>query len=222
MIIVVGMAFEARIAAQSGLPVVCAGNRRDLSAALHDAIGPDCKGLVSFGVAGGLKTDLPAGTCVIGSAVVTGDRRFVLDRKWSEKLLQRVPGARSGIIAGVPAPVATAAAKHALHRDTGAVVVDMESHIVASSAAHHGLPMAVIRVVCDPVARGLPDIAFRSVRADGTTNVMTLLGSIARQPVHLPAMIRLALDARSARASLTRCGRLLGPSLGLSGIAQAA
>src|SRR6185437_13097233 len=117
MIIVVGMAFEARIAAQSGLPVVCAGNRRDLGAALHDAIGPDCKGLVSFGVAGGLKADLPAGTCGSGSAVVTGNRRFVLDREWSEKLLQRVPGARSGIIAGVPAPVATAAAKHALHRD---------------------------------------------------------------------------------------------------------
>ncbi len=222
MLIVVGLAFEARIAAQSGLPVVCAGNRGDLDAALGDAIDPTCQGLISFGVAGGLRPGLKPGTCIVGTAVATAGRRFATDARWSERLLQRLPHAVAGIVAGVPQPVTTAAAKAALHRDTGADAVDMESHIVAASAAQHRLPMAVIRVICDPAARALPDMALRSVRADGTTNVMTLLGSIARQPRHLPAMIRLALDARSARASLQHCGRLLGPRLGLPGLAETA
>jgi adenosylhomocysteine nucleosidase len=105
----------------------------------------------------------------------------------------------------------TADAKRALHSMTGALAVDMESHIVADTAAQHGLPMAAVRVICDPVARGLPEMAFRAVRADGTTNVVTLLQSIVRQPNHIPAMIRVALDARAARATLSRCSRLLGP-----------
>lgn len=219
MLIVVGLAFEARIAAQSGLPVVCAGNHGDFEAALGGAIDSTCQGLVSFGVAGGLRPGLKPGTCIIGTAVAAGGRRFATNARWAERLLQRLPGAVAGVVAGVPQPVATAEAKAALHRDTGADAVDMESHVVAGAAERHGLPMAVIRVVCDPAARALPDIAFRSVRADGTTNVMTLLGSIARQPHHLPAMVRLALDARSARAGLQQCGRLLGPRLGLSSLA---
>jgi hopanoid-associated phosphorylase len=221
MIVVVGLAFEARIAAQSGLRIICAGCR-DLSAALDDAIGVDCEGLLSFGVAGGLKDDLPPGTCVIGSAVISDGRRFATDQEQSKKLLEQLPGSVPGIIVGAGAPVTTAAAKRALHLDTGAIVVDMESHVVADFAARRALPMTVVRVVCDPAWRVLPDIAFRSVRTDGTACIKTLLRSIARRPAYLPALIQLALDARSARASLMRCGRLLGPSLGPSSIIQAA
>lgn len=211
MIIVVGLAFEARIAAQSGLSVICAGSGRNLAAALAEAISSGCEGLISFGVAGGLRADLPPGTCIVGSSIVAGDRRFSTHDDWSKNLLQRLPGAQSGVLAGVGAPVMTADAKRALHSMTGALAVDMESHIVADTAAQHGLPMAAVRVICDPAARGLPEIAFRAVRADGTTNVITLLQSIVRQPNHIPAMIRVALDARAARATLSRCSRLLRP-----------
>jgi len=216
MIVVVGLAFEARIAAQSGLSVVCAGSGRNLAGALAKAISSGCEGLISFGVAGGLRADLPPGTCIVGSEIVGGDRRFSTHAGWSKKLLQRLPSAQSGVLAGVGAPVTTADAKRALHSTTGALAVDMESHIVADTAAQYGLPMAAVRVICDPVARGLPEMAFRAVRADGTTNVISLLQSIVRQPNHIPAMIRVALDARAARATLSRCGRLLGSGLGLA------
>lgn len=217
MIVVVGLAFEARIAAQSGLPVICAGDGRNLAAALGEAIDKGCEGLISFGVAGGLKADLPPGTCIVGSEIVAGDRRYSTDRHRSQKLLERLPGALSGVLAGVPAPVTTAEAKRALHASTGALAVDMESHIVADAAARFGLPMTAVRVICDPAARGLPEMAFRSVRADGTTNVASLLQAIVRQPNHIPAMVRVAFDARAARATLLRCSRLLGPGLGLAG-----
>ena len=72
--------------------------------------------------------------------------------------------------------------------------------------------MAAVRVICDPAARGLPEMAFRSARADGTTNVARLLQSmVPGQPNHIPAMVRVAFDARAARAGTgSRCSRLLG------------
>jgi len=216
MIVVVGLAFEARIAARSARKVVCGGAGRNLAATLHDAIDDDCRGLISFGVAGGLRSDLAPGTCIVASEVIDGDSRFSADDDWSQKLLQRVPRSLHGIVAGSAGPVATSAAKSALHRATGAVAVDMESHIVARVAADRRLPMAALRVICDPAARALPDMAFRSVRPDGTADIMALLRSLARKPHQVAALIRVALDARTARATLQQCGQALAPHLGAS------
>ncbi len=66
MIVVVGLAFEARIAARSGLPIICSGDGRTLTPDLKRAIAGGCRGLVSFGVAGGLDPGLTPGTCVVG------------------------------------------------------------------------------------------------------------------------------------------------------------
>ena len=52
MIAVVGMAFEARIAARLGVPVVCGGDGRHLETSLARAMAAGCNGLISFGVAG--------------------------------------------------------------------------------------------------------------------------------------------------------------------------
>jgi adenosylhomocysteine nucleosidase len=81
MIVVVGLAFEARIAAGPGMRVICSGDGRNLVSSLAKAIREarlrkkDCGGLISFGVAGGLDPDLLPGTCVVGSAVLNGDSR---------------------------------------------------------------------------------------------------------------------------------------------------
>ena len=67
MIIVVGLAFEARIAAGPGIQVVCGGDGSNLTAALTAAIAEarmlfgDCPGIISFGVAGGLAPQLRPG-----------------------------------------------------------------------------------------------------------------------------------------------------------------
>lgn len=221
MIVVVGLAFEARIAARSARKVVCGGAGRDLAATLHDAIDANCRGLMSFGIAGGLRPDLAPGTCIVASAIVDGDSQFSTNHDWSQKLLQSLPRSRAGIVAGSSGPIATSAAKSALHLSTGAVAVDMESHVVARVAAERHLPMAALRVICDPAARALPDMAFRSVRVDGTADVMALLRSIARQPQQVPALVRVALDARHARATLLQCGQALAPHLTVSPVAQA-
>jgi hypothetical protein len=71
--------------------------------------------------------------------------------------------------------------------------------------------MAAIRVIADPAHRGLPEAALTAIRADGTTDVAAVLRSVMRKPRQLPALVRTALDARAARATLLRGRRLLGP-----------
>jgi hopanoid-associated phosphorylase len=215
MIVVVGLAFEARIAALSGLQIVCGGDGQNLQARLHKAIPFGCRGLISFGVAGGLAAHLRPGTCIVGSAIVADEGRLPTDSSWSKKLLLAMPGAISGVLAGARGPVTTPDAKRALHRNSGAIAVDTESHLVALAAAKHGLPMIAIRVVCDPAARRLPEMALRAIRPDGSTDVSGLLRALIRQPQEIPGLFRIALDARAAHATLVQCGRLLQDEFGV-------
>jgi len=215
---VVGLAFEARIAAGPGIRVICSGNGRNLAALLAEL--KDCRGLISFGVAGGLSPDLRPGTCVVGSAIISGTKRFVTHHGWSQRVLQTIPDAVHGEIAGASAPVAHPDAKRALHLDTGAIAVDMESHIVASAAAEWGLPMTAIRVITDPAHRTLPKAALAAMRQNGTIDIISVIRSVIKHPSELPALLRIARDAAAARTTLRHGRRALGSSLGFSGITR--
>jgi adenosylhomocysteine nucleosidase len=215
MIVVVGMAFEARIAAGLGVRVICGGDGRNLAPALTRAMAAGCGGLISFGVAGGLAPELKPGACVIGSSILDDDMERPTDARWAQRLMRIIPDAVHGPIAGVRAPIAHSSAKAAMHRDTGAIAVDMESHVVARVAAEHGVPLAAIRVVVDPVERTIPRSALAGTRADGTIDPLAVVRSLMRYPRDLVGLIRMSLDARTARATLVQGAALLGPGLGL-------
>lgn len=221
MIIVVGLAFEARIAAGPGVKVICSGDGRNLATALTTAIAEartlmnGCPGIISFGVAGGLSPQLQSGACVVGSAIMSGTNRMPTSHEWSQKLLQTIPDAVSGMLLGVSAPVANPADKRALYVKTGAIAVDMESHIVAAIGAAHGLPVAAVRVITDPAKRALPVSAVAAMRPNGTTNIGAMIRSVVMRPRELPALLQTALDARAARATLVRGRPLLGSALTL-------
>lgn len=217
-----GLAFEAKIVADAGMRVICSGDGRNLAQSLTRAIEEQCGGLISFGVAGGLHPDLEPGTCVVASEILSGSDRFATDATWSRKLAGTIPDAVCGAIAGVPEPVSHTEAKRALHASTGALAVDMESHIVAEIGAAYGLPVAAIRVITDPADRALPRAALAAMRPNGTTDILAMVKQVMRQPKELPALMRTALDARAARATLVRGRRLLGPGLGLADFAAPA
>ncbi len=220
MIVVVGLAFEARIAEAPGVKVICSGNGKGLMPALTRAIRSGCEGLISFGVAGGLAPDLPPGTCIVASSILSGKTRLATDVRWSQKLLKTIPGAIHGMLLGVASPIANPDAKRSLHAATGAIAVDMESHVVAGVAAAHGLPMAAVRVITDPAMRALPKCALAAMRPDGTADIGAMIRSVLRRPRELPALLQTALDARAARATLLRGRQLLGPRLGLPDLGQ--
>jgi hopanoid-associated phosphorylase len=221
VIAVTGLAFEARIAAGHGVVTVC-GSRADiLAAAVAKAIAEGCQGIISFGIAGGLAPDIKPGTCIVARSIVAEGDRFDSHADWSRRLLEAIPGAVHADIAGATSPIATPAHKREMARLTGAAAVDMESRLCVSAAIRHGLPFAAVRVVADPSHRALPPAALGTLRADGTPDLSAVLRSLVDQPRQLSALIRIALDTRTARAALARARRLLGPGLNLVGAAEA-
>src|SRR5690348_498058 len=132
---IVGLSFEERIAAGPGVRVFRRGNEGVLAAPSADGSITRCLGIISFGIAGGLKPGLRAGSVVVAAGIVDGGELRRTDVAWSSMLLEALPGAKHAIVAGADAPVVSTEAKRAIHRDTGAVSVDMESHLAARLAA---------------------------------------------------------------------------------------
>ncbi len=219
VIAVTGLAFEARIAAGPGVTVVCGGGDAEATiSALEKALASGASGVVSFGTAGGLAPQLAPGDWVVAEEIL-GDceRRWIAEKAWSAMLLQKLGDAAQGTIASVHIPVASASAKQELHNRTGALAVDMESEIAARLADSHNLPFVACRVIVDPANRALPPAALVATRPDGSLNLPALLASLTRQPKQVSDLLRLAKDAKAARAALLRGRRMLGPGFGFPG-----
>ena len=212
----VGMGFEARIAAGPGVLVVCRDSRRDLANVIASAVRQGYRGVISFGVAGGLAANLRTGDWVVASAVLDAHVPHATDAAWSSSLIATIPGATYAPILGVDAPVAEPAMKRQLHITTGACAVDMESHVVVRFAAAHGLAFAAVRVIIDPAERTIPPAALLGMRSDGSANAWAVLRDLAVRPSQFMSLVRIAVDSFAARAELLRVRRLLGPHFRLA------
>jgi adenosylhomocysteine nucleosidase len=212
VIAAVGLEFEARMAQGPDI-VVCCGRGSALASAIADAFAPDCMGIISFGIAGGLDPRLQPGAAVIGTSVFSPPERFLADEPWSSALLGAHPQASCAPILGVDAPMTDGAGKAAAFQRTAAAVVDMESHIAAKIAASSGLPFAALRIVADGANRKVPQVALAALRADGGIDRAAALWALARTPSELPSMVAIAREFWSARSSLARVRRRLGRGL---------
>jgi adenosylhomocysteine nucleosidase len=212
----VGMAFEAKIAAGPGVLVVCRNNRHDLAAVAGHAARKGYRGIISFGVAGGLAANLRTGDWVVASHVLESQITRSTDAAWSNSLLEAIAGASYAPILGVDSPVAEPTMKRDLHLATGAAAVDMESHMVARLAAAHGLAFAAMRVIVDPHDRAIPPAAVMGMGRDGGADIWAVLRNLIAHPSQLSLLARVAADAIAARAELLRVRRLLGPHFGLA------
>lgn len=190
------------------------GDEARLAALIERTVDDGARGLISFGIAGALQPGLQPGACIVGTAVLFDGEQFESDAAWTAGLLAALPNARGAAVLGSSRAIATADAKAALHRKTGAAVVDMESHVVAGVAAQHGLPFAILRVVADSAEQSLPPAAVNGMKPDGRADIAAVLKSLASQPGQFPDLMRTAFAARRAMAGLLRCHRLLGPGLG--------
>lgn len=225
VLVVTGMAKEMRLAGGPGLAAVVSGGdperlRRLLAAERVDGY----RAVLSFGIAGGLDPDLAPGDAVVATGIAAAGARHPAHPALADWLAASLTAGgvrvRLADIAGADAPVLDAAAKAAMRHATGAVAVDMESHIARDFAAERGLMFAALRIVCDPAARSLPPIVAGALRADGGIDHRTLLTNLLRRPAELAALSRLAGEARTSFRVLGRCGNLLGIGRGLPNLFQ--
>ncbi len=212
-----GMTVEARIAARSKRVTAVAGGGDEarLAALIERALADGARGIISFGIAGGLAPDIASGTIIVGTSVLSGGRSFPANAAWSQRLVELLPEAKGGAVIGSPTVVAAPEAKAALYKATAAIAADMESQVVARIASARGVPFAVLRVVADTADQRLPPAAVNGLKPDGRPDIMGVLRSLASEPAQLPDLIQTALGARRAMAGLLRCHRLLSASPGL-------
>lgn len=218
VLIVTGLVQEARIAEGPGMTVICASSDPQQLRAKLAAIDPQTvRGVISFGVAGGLDPALKTGEVVIASSVVASGRRWLASDALCEELIggtglgdQRIV---RGAIAGAEMVVTGQGGKAALRAVTGAVAVDMESHIAAQFAETAGIPFAALRVVSDPADRGLPEIATKAIKPNGDIDLGKVMLGVARNPLAIAALVLTGRDFNKALRSLRACrNTMLGSS----------
>ena len=205
-----GLRREARILAGPGIVAFAGGGDHARLEAEIEAACAGALGIISIGLGGALAEGLEPGDWIVAFRV--GEVKT--DPDWTNRLLAALPGARLGPIAGSDVMVVDAAAKAALHAATGALAVDMESHIAARVAQRHGLPFAAARTISDGADRALPSAAQAGMKPDGDMDVLAVIAALARKPWELPGLIRTGIEAEAAFAALLRGRQLLGPTLG--------
>lgn len=212
--VVVGLRAEAALL--PGLAVACTGGdpvQAEAQAARLLAEG--ARGLLSFGLAGGLAPGLRPGRLVVGSAVAIGESVLFCEDDWWHGLHDRLPDAACGLVLGGDGVAATPTDKRRLNMRCQALAVDLESAAVARACAAAGKPFAVLRAIADPAQRGIPEVVLGGLDRKGRMRAALVLGRLLWQPEQLPAVVRLGMDARTALRSLARAVPAVAPAFGL-------
>ena len=214
VLIVTGLVQEARIATGPGMTVICSSSDpRQLRSLLATLDPASFRGVISFGVAGGLDPTLKSGDIVVATEVLAGDARWLAELPLNEEQIASVALKRRRVVrgglAGVEKVIAARAGKAALWSATGAAAVDMESHIAAAYATEVGLPFAALRVISDPASRALPAIAMSAIKPNGDIDLRKVLRGVARNPLSLRALVSTGIDFNRALRSLRGCRSFL-------------
>ncbi len=212
IVAVTGLAREARIIARPEvITVVGGGDRGALEQRIGAAVSTGARRVLSIGICGALSPELRIGDCIVATEVVAGDQHLMADASWVKELLTLVPGTQRGVLLGSDSIIAGHEEKERLHRATGAVAVDMESHVAARLAQAKGVPFAALRVVSDSQSQSLPPAALVAMLPNGKVNVPAVILSLVSRPAQIPALIRTAWEAEKAFRALSRYCRALGP-----------
>jgi hopanoid-associated phosphorylase len=209
-----GLKREAQILSGPGVLAIPGGGQ---SAALEEALlaaaAQGATGIISIGLAGALAEGLSPGDWVVAETVLAGNERLPTDAAWRTRLVTALPGAKTGAFLGSETMLTDAAEKQRARLATGALAVDMESHVAARVAQRLGLPFAAARVISDAADRSLPAAVKVGMRADGGMALWPVLGALARDPGQLASLIRTGLEAGRAFRALARAGRCWLPTV---------
>jgi adenosylhomocysteine nucleosidase len=212
-----GLKVEAKIARAAGFSVVVGAGDRDHTAALVAAAAKtEC--LVSFGIAGGLAPELRAGTVVVSGEVVSEGHHWAIEPSVRPQLSEfaRSIGAVEGLVLGASCVLATQTEKRRARATTGALAVDLESEVVARTAAALGIPFIVLRSIADTARRDLPPASLIPLTADGKADLLNVFYAVLRHPLQIGGMIGLARETAIALSTL------IGPARALRSLFAAA
>jgi len=206
--IITGLTAEARWLREAGFMVQAGGGTpHGAQRAAEALVKAGAQGLISFGLAGGLKPGLMPGSILVPPAVIEGTSTYICDFK----LMEFLGGSTGAPVLAGQKIAATAHEKALLYRRSHPDAIDLESGAVARVAAEKGLPFAVLRAVTDPAELDLPPAAMVALKDDGSVDLGKVLLAVLKQPRQIPGLIALGKDAKAARAALIARVKTLPP-----------
>ena len=159
--------------------------------------------VIVAGAAGGLKPRYRRGEVVVATRVkTTASSRLVAADDRMLALASQCGATVVDSFLTVDRMVLHAGEKMALGRDADAV--DMESFVVVSEAARHGIPAVAIRVIADTAEEDLPLDLTSAIRPDGTISAPRAALHAVSRPARWPALVRAGLSYRRALGELAR------------------
>jgi adenosylhomocysteine nucleosidase len=200
VVAVTGTKREAAVLRGSGVEAIAIGGSSPALEGFMASEGASLAALISFGMAGALSPELRIGDWVIGEGVC-GAVDADCEPKWREELARAMPNARLGICYADGHLIGDSTQKQSLHQKFGAIVADMESHLVAEVAGQLGVPFAILRCISDEAAHSLPPVIALAMRPDGSLALGSIAASLACNPaqlLELPQTIRAFNAAYSA------------------------
>jgi adenosylhomocysteine nucleosidase len=224
--VVTGLASEAAVVSamlgenDASVRLVCAGASVHRAAALtRQLVETGVDALLSFGIAGALAPEVDCGDLIVSDRVRGQDGEdFGCDRQWREALVLKLGEAaihpRVGGLLASARTLREASEKSAAYRDSGCLVVDMESGAVAAIAREQGLPFLAVRAVADRAADSLPALVETAVKPNGRPAVGRAVAALLRRPGDIPATLRLARQSELALARLRMLEAVKGALFG--------
>jgi adenosylhomocysteine nucleosidase len=210
VVAVVGLKREAAVLRGLDVMTVAGGGDAERLRAELTRLASGANGVISFGMAGALDPALRIGDWVIGERV----DEVACDRAWIAALHARLPQARIGAVHADGRLIADPAEKLNLHRTSGCLAVDMESHIVAEVANSEGVPFAILRCVSDEAGAGLPPGIAVAMKPGGGLALGAVMRSLVTSPGQLTHLARTVAGFNRAYRALQIGARRTGPRLG--------
>jgi adenosylhomocysteine nucleosidase len=152
----------------------------------------DVEHVVVVGIAGAVDDETPIGTVVVPKIVVNGATGAAYEplqmggedprgTMWtSDELITNLD-----VVAQL--------------RVNGVIALDMETAIIAEICQRRNIPWSVFRAISDRATEAsLDDEVFNLIHPDGTYNLKQLVAFVVKHPGRLPALARLARNAKMA------------------------
>lgn len=225
--VVTGLKFEADIlraatrqkGTEAPLVVSVSGDQNHAYRTAHSLAKQGAKGLVSFGIAGGLSEAAPVGALFLPQTIVSEDGTvYPTDSAWRTRLCRILSphvAHQEASLVSLPYGLEDERKKRAWYDQTGAYAVDMESYGLARGAAEARLPCLVIRVISDSVYDRLPASVISAMGKGGTIDLGVIMREASKNPVEFLHLIRFAIKTIKATKTLRRVSLLALPRFGL-------
>lgn len=166
------------------------------------------KGLLSFGLCGGLDPNLRAGNLVAPNEIKSsgdawGISPFLVGRS--------VVRAEAGL--GSDRVIGDVEEKRSLFQSTGCAFVDMESHRIGKICREFNIPFFVLRAVCDPARQAIPKSAANAIDDEGATKPFAVAGGLFKHPGEFADLMRLKKQTDAAVQTLKTAARQDVPAI---------